>query len=141
MKLSKVEEGRALALHENSIIVDLHSDIIANIAERRNRGEKAILGNVYAPLMKKGGVDARCMMVGGDNVTDRVIFALGVRPTAGGVYDLEVDSTSRTLRAIDCFYSDLEESSDQLSLATSAEDIEKAKKQGKIAAILALEGR
>ena len=49
-------------------------------------------------------------------------------------------ATKRALQLLDTFYTELEANSDKMRLATKADDIEAAKSDGKVAAVLSLEG-
>jgi len=73
--------------------------------------------------MKQGGLTAE-------------FFSLYIRPW----YVAHGGAARRTLDMIDAVYRAVERHPNQLMLATSAADIRKAKKQGKIAALMGIEG-
>ena len=92
------------------------------LAEKRRLGERSEEGHIDLPRLREGGVTAQ-------------IFALFVSPNY-----FPRGAATQALRLLDAFYQELEENADQLTLATSATDIEGAKVEGKVAGILSLEG-
>jgi len=113
----KVDAGK---LHRESIVFDGHCDtLLAVLTGKRRLGERSSEG---LPRMREGGVTAQ-------------IFAIC---TCSG--HLPGGPLKQALRMLDAFYRELEDNPDSLVLATSATDIERAKREGRVAAILGLEG-
>ena len=117
--------SRAKELHEQAIVVDGHNHIGIELRKKRHMGQKAVFSNVYAPLIRQGGVNVLVFVVGGDSVS----------LTAGS--DLPLWGS---LESLDMMWLEAEESSDTMAICLNASDIDKALKEGKIALILALEG-
>ncbi len=110
-------------LHNNAIIVDGHCDTLGDVLEgTRTLGERSSLGQVDLPRLQAGGVTAQ-------------IFACFVP-----VDQYRRGATRHALQRMDRFFQALEAHPHALTLATSAADIRKAKRAGKIAGILGLEG-
>ena len=110
-------------LHQESIVFDAHCDTLQEVlAGKRRLGECSEEGHLDLPRLREGGVTAQ-------------IFALFVSPNC-----FPRGAARQSLRLLDIFYQELEENADQLTLATSASDIERAKVEGKVAGILSLEG-
>lgn len=110
-------------LHNNAIVVDGHCDTLGDVLEGlRGLGERSPLGQVDLPRLKEGGVTAQ-------------IFACFVP-----VDQYRHGATKHALQRMDMFFQALEAYPNTLTLATSAADIRKAKRAGKIAGILGLEG-
>jgi len=110
-------------LHQESIVFDAHCDTLQEVlAGKRRLGERSEKGHADLPRLREGGVTAQ-------------IFALFVSPNY-----FPRGAARQALRLLDAFYQEMEENADQLTLATSASDIEKAKAEGKVAGILSLEG-
>ncbi len=110
-------------LHSESIVFDAHCDVLQDVLEGKRRlGERSAEGHVDLPRLREGGVTAQ-------------IFALFVRPD-----HFPRGAASQALRLLDAFYQELDDNADQLTLATRARDIERAKTEGKVAGILSLEG-
>jgi membrane dipeptidase len=110
-------------LHRESIVFDAHCDTLQEVlADKRRLGERSEEGHIDLPRLREGGVTAQ-------------IFALFVSPNyfPGG-------AARQALRLLDVFYQEMEENADQLTLATTAGDIKRAKVEGKVAGILSLEG-
>lgn len=113
----------ALALHRRAIVCDAHCDTILELERRgRSLGERSNVGHVDLPRLQEGGVTAQ-------------VFALYVED----VY-LPAQAIRRTLQLLDRFYRELAANGDRMLLATRAADIRRAKEEGKVAAILGLEG-
>lgn len=116
---------QALAIHRRAIVIDTHNDITTPMTN----DDYDLSGTPPGPYrtsiarMKQGGLSAE-------------FFSLYVRPwyvTHGG-------AARRTLDMIDSVYRAVERHPQDLVLATSAADIRRAKRQGKIAALMGIEG-
>ena len=132
--LTAEQEERACKLHKSSIVVDTHNDTILHLmdsppfitssteapAPRRSLGEISEHGQIDIPRIKMGGVD--CML-----------FAMYVSP----------QYTSRFLRLIqmlDKFQREVEVNCDSIKVATSYDEIMNTVKDGRIAAVITVEG-
>jgi membrane dipeptidase len=116
---------RALEIHKKAIVVDTHNDITTPMTndDYDLGGPPPIPYRTSIESMKKGGLTAE-------------FFSLYVKPhyaTKGG-------AARRTLDMIDAVYRAVERHPNDLMLATTAADIRRAKKQGKIAALMGIEG-
>jgi membrane dipeptidase len=139
LNLSKEEEERASAIHRKATVVDTHNDTILDLMKgaatsytskaptpyrefslQRRLGERSDKGHIDIPRIREGGVDC-------------LFFAMYVSPTFRA-------RLRRLMQMLDVFYSELEVNHDQIVLATRYEDVIDAKKNGKIAAILSVEG-
>ena len=116
---------RALAIHRRAIVVDTHNDITSPMTN----DDFDLSGNPPVPYrtnierMKKGGLTAE-------------FFSLYIRPwyvTHGG-------AARRTLDMIDALYRAVERHPRDLMFATSVADIRQAKRQGKVACLMGIEG-
>lgn len=116
-------------LHRDAIVIVGHSDIVASDVDiRRESGERNVLVRRHLPTLRAGGVTAVCDHVGGD-------APYGYLPAT----KLCTDYQQRYMRALDHLFSELEETTDFI-LATTTEDIRRAKRDGRIAVIVCLEG-
>ncbi|NIN52740.1 MAG: hypothetical protein GTN80_06200, partial [Nitrososphaeria archaeon] len=43
VEIGKAEEERALTIHQKAIVIDLHSDTMIDVVERRSVGERAVI--------------------------------------------------------------------------------------------------
>ncbi|MGQ9625577.1 MAG: dipeptidase [Anaerolineae bacterium] len=110
-------------LHKESIVFDAHCDTLLEVLDGKRRlAERAEKGHVDLPRLKEGGVTAQ-------------IFAIFARQQY-----LPSGAAKEALRILDTFYRELKANEESLLLAISAADIERAKREGKVAAILSLEG-
>jgi membrane dipeptidase len=113
----------ALALHRGAIVCDSHCDtILALDRQKRSLGERSELGHADLPRLLEGGVTAQ-------------VFALFVEDEY-----LPGEAVRRTLQMLDLFYREAEANADKVLVATSAADIRRAKLEGRVAAVLGIEG-
>jgi membrane dipeptidase len=116
-------------IHKDAIVVVGHSDIIASDVDwRREAGERNVLDRRHLATLRAGGVTVICDHVGGD-------APYGYLPATR----LSTDYLQRFMRALDHTYSELSES-DTFVLATTTDDIRRAKREGKMAVVICLEG-
>lgn len=119
----------AARIHSESIIIDAHCDTILEVAaalatpglEKRDFFEKTERGDIDLPRLKEGGVTCQVM----------ALYIEGQYKPAR--------SARRLLELLDGFYSLLDESED-FHLATTAADIERAKREGHVCGLLSIEG-
>jgi membrane dipeptidase len=117
--------NRARELHEQTIVVDGHNHIMLELPKRRNRGDRAVFSNYYAPLIRKGGVNVLMTNIGGDNTNltnDSDLMLWG------------------SLWVVDMLWQEAEESRDTISICRNCKDMDAALSQGKIAIFLTMEG-
>jgi membrane dipeptidase len=116
---------RALAIHRSSIVVDTHNDILSFMIDDNYDIGTSSAGKYHTDLarMKQGGLTAEFFSV----YIDRK-------------YATEGGSARRALDMIDYVYRAIEQHPRELMFATSTADIRRAKAQGKIAALMGIEG-
>jgi membrane dipeptidase len=114
---------RPAALHEEAIIVDTHIDTpLRLLNEGFDLTGRDAYGHVDLPRMKEGGLDA-------------AFFSIWVDPKK-----YKTDASHRALEVISTVYEQVERHPDQLVLARTADDIRRAKREGKVALLMGLEG-
>lgn len=115
--------------HEASIVIVGHSDIVASDVDwRRESGELSVLERRHLPTLRAGGVTAICDHVGGD-------AQYGYLPATR----LTTTYLQRFMRALDHTHSEIAES-EHFVLARTTADIRRAKREGRIAVVICLEG-
>ncbi len=116
---------RALAIHRSAIVVDTHNDILSMMTDDNYDLSVSSVGKYHTDFarMKQGGLTAEFFSV----YVDRKYV------TEGG-------SARRALDMIDYVYRAVERHPRELLFATSTADIRRAKAQGKIAALMGIEG-
>ncbi|HSL94253.1 MAG TPA: dipeptidase [Bacillota bacterium] len=114
---------QAARLHAESLVVDAHCDtVLRMIRSDFALGEEHPDGHIDLPRLKRGGVDLQ-------------FFALYIEP------QFKPDrSAKRVLQLLDAFYREQAANADALSVALSVSDIKEARQQGKVAALLSIEG-
>jgi membrane dipeptidase len=132
--LTEAQAERARKIHESSLVVDTHNDTILHlirappfiasdttpIPPRRTLGERSEHGQIDIPRIREGGVDC-------------LFFAMYVSP----------QHSSRLLRLVqmlDAFQLEIEKNPDTIAIATSHREITETVKDGKIAAVITVEG-
>ncbi len=116
---------RALQIHRRAIVVDTHNDVTTPMTN----DDFDLSGTPPAPYrtnitrMKQGGMTAE-------------FFSLYIKPW----YVEHGGAARRTLDMIDSVYRAVERHPNDLMFATSVADIRRAKRQGKIAALMGIEG-
>jgi membrane dipeptidase len=116
---------QALAIHRKAIVIDSHNDITTSMTndDYDLSGAPPVPYRTSIDRMKEGGLTAE-------------FFSVYIKPnyaTSGG-------AARRTLDMIDSVYRACERHPNDLMCATSVADIRRAKKQGKIAALMGIEG-
>jgi membrane dipeptidase len=122
-------EERAARLHKQAIIVDGHNDIPSVIlASNYDLGTKSARTHTDLARMKAGGIT-------GEFFSIYVEGELAEKPTSHGGGALR-----RAIDLIDVTYGQVERHPAELTLATTAADIRRAKREGKIAVLRGIEG-
>src|ERR1044072_8713500 len=116
---------RALQIQRRAIVIDTHNDVTTPMTndDFDLSGEPPAPYKTNLERMKKGGLTAD-------------FFSLYVRPW----YVEHGGSARRTLDMIDSVYRAVERNAKDLMIATSVADIRRAKRTGKIAALMGIEG-
>lgn len=116
---------RALAIHRQAIVVDTHNDITTMMTDDDYDLGTSSIGKYHTDLarMKEGGLTAE-------------FFSIYVDKK----YVAEGGSARRAMDMIDMVYRAAEKYPGQLMMATSAADIRRAKRAGKVAALMGIEG-
>lgn len=116
-------ERRALDLHFRSIVIDTHVDTTQRLLEPGfDLAARHPTGSVDIPRLREGGVSA-------------VFFAVWVPGTVTGA-----EAVSRALAQIDAIHNEVSRHADDLALARTASDIERANSNGRIAILIGIEG-
>jgi membrane dipeptidase len=116
---------KALKLHRSAIVVDGHNDIPTIMVDDNYDIATPSAGKYHTDLarMKQGGMTGE-------------FFSIYV----DGKYAKEGGAARRALDLIDVVYRAAERYPNQLMMATSVEEIRRAKREGKIAALMGIEG-
>lgn len=120
--LNEEMELRARQIHDKFIVFDAHCDTILSVLEGARRlGDRSENGHIDIPRLIAGGVNAQ-------------VFAVFVRP------EWYNDPVHNTLKGISTLKKEIEQNRKNIMFAYSSEDIDKAAKQGKVSALLSIEG-
>jgi membrane dipeptidase len=113
----------AKELHARSLVLDTHADTTQPlIYESFDLGPRASIGHVDIPRMREGGLDA-------------VFFSIWMPGTLSGP-----EVVKRSLRQIDAVREQVRRHPQDLVLARTAAEVRAAQRNGKIAALLGMEG-
>jgi membrane dipeptidase len=114
---------RAKQLHFSSIVIDTHDDTTQRFLDGGfDLGTRNALGSIDIPRMKEGGLGA-------------IFFSIWIPSKITGP-----EAVTRGRAQIDAVREQVHKHSNDLALATTADGIRDAHKQGKIAALIGIEG-
>jgi membrane dipeptidase len=115
--------ARARKLHFSSIVVDTHDDTTQRFLDGKfDLGPRDTRGSIDIPRMKEGGLGA-------------IFFSIWMPSKVTGP-----EAVKRALVQIDAVREQVRKHPGDLALATTADEIRAAHKQGKIAALMGVEG-
>jgi membrane dipeptidase len=109
-------------LHDRSVVVDCHNDLILLVAYHRQHGRADYFRERCIPELRRGGVDVQVVPIFIDDQ---------YRPEG---------ALRQALSLIEIFYDEAEKNADAVSVCMTGDDLEAALSNGKIALVLALEG-
>jgi membrane dipeptidase len=119
-----VSDAEVERVHRSALLIDTHNDITSRTVEGYDIGKRQTATHTDVPRLREGGVGA-------------VIFAVYVSSS----YARDKTAAHRTLAMIDTVRHDIiARNPGDFALATDAAGIEAARRQGKIAALLGIEG-
>jgi len=114
---------KARKLHFSSIVVDTHNDTTQRFLDGKfDLGTRSSAGSIDIPRMREGGLGA-------------IFFSIWIPSKVTGP-----EAVNRAITQIDAVREQVRRHSNDLVLATTAAEIREARKQGKIAALMGVEG-
>ncbi len=120
----KVSEAEVMRVHKSALLIDTHNDITSRTVEGYDIGRNKGDGHTNIAGLRAGGVGAQ-------------FFAVFV----GANYVKDNHSANRALQMIDTVRHDIiEKYPAHFKFSLTADDIETAHKEGKIAALMGIEG-
>lgn len=114
--------GRARRIHFSSIVLDTHIDTTPKLQRDWKFTEEHEDGHVDLPRMKRGGLNA-------------LFFSIYMSGTVTGP-----KAVNDSLERIAAVYKLADDLPDEIAVCTTAEQVRKARRQGKIAALMGMEG-
>src|SRR5260221_3423056 len=115
--------ARAKKLHFSSIVVDTHDDTTQRFLDGKfDLGPRSATGSIDIPRMKEGGVGA-------------IFFSIWIPSKVTGP-----EAVDRAMTQIDAVREQVRKHPKDMALATTAAEVREARKQGKIAALIGVEG-
>lgn len=115
--------ARAKKLHYSSIVVDTHDDTTQRfLDEKFDIAERHTDGSIDLPRMRQGGLDA-------------IFFSIWIPSKITGP-----GAVNRAIEQIEAVRGQVKNHPRELALATTAAEVRAAHKQGKIAALMGVEG-
>lgn len=105
-----------------AIVVDTHLDLLPDLEAKHRQGRRNVLLEDYMDSFKKGHVDV---------IVSSIFIDSALLPEMG---------LKRALAQIAAFYDELDSCGGQFVLATNTKEILEARRQGKLAVMLAFEG-
>lgn len=112
----------AAAIHRDAIVIDTHCDTLGRVLEGRRRlGERSDDGQFDLSRALSGGLTAEVMAT----------FVSDARPG---------DGIRQSIDFIDTFHQEIDAAASLALLATRGDDVRRAKREGRVALILGMEG-
>jgi membrane dipeptidase len=122
MKVDSISE-KTRKLHFSSIVVDTHDDTTQRFLDGKfDLGTRSSTGSIDIPRMREGNLSA-------------IFFSIWIPSKVTGP-----EAVDRALVQIDAVREQVRRHPNDLALATTATEIREARKQGKIAALMGVEG-
>ena len=114
---------KARKLHFSSIVVDTHDDTTQRFLDGKfDLGVRSDTGSIDIPRMKEGGLGA-------------IFFSIWIPSKI-----IDAEAVNRAMIQIDAVREQVRKHPNDLVLATTAAEVREARKQGKIAALMGVEG-
>jgi membrane dipeptidase len=121
---NKISDAEVRKVHQSVLLIDTHNDVPSDTVKGVDIGKRRDRGHTDLPRLREGGVGA-------------VFFAAYVSAD----YVKRNQSAHRALEMIDTIRHDIvERYPNDFALALTADDIERAHRNGKIAALIGVEG-
>src|SRR5258708_1736383 len=115
--------ARAKKLHFSCIVVDTHDDTTQRFLDGKfDIGERSSSGSIDVPRMKEGGLGA-------------IFFSIWIPSKVTGP-----EAVNRAMTQIDAVREQVRKHPKDMTQATTAAEVREARKQGKIAALIGVEG-
>jgi membrane dipeptidase len=115
-------QKEAAEIHTEALVFDAHHDILIDVLNHHQKGVRGRLNSYWAPKLMAGGVNVQVLPI---YVDTQYLPEMALRIT---------------LKMVEAFHADLETDSSIISPAYSFKDVEHLLMDGRIPAILALEG-
>jgi len=128
---SEVVVAQALRIHQDAIVIAGHTDICPDVAKRQRSGETGSFVARHAPVLRKGGISAVCDHVAGDA---QYLIDFPFRNT------LAANRLKFGLQGVEAIYREQQASPNDVSVATTVDEIVRAKAEGKVAIVICFEG-
>lgn len=131
IELSRSQEERAMRLHREAIVIDTHSDTLMQLTQQsasvrrqpfRKLGERSAAGHIDLPRLIEGGVTCQT-------------FSMYT-----GLTSSYPNALKTALLMVDSFYTGMQDNREKIVNVRNSEEIVKAKKDGKVGALLSIEG-
>ncbi len=113
---------RARRVHEAAFVIETHADTTPKFETDWDFAARHDEGHVDVPRLREGGFDG-------------VFWSIWMGPTPG-----DGTATKRAVRRIDSVYEAARRWPEHLAVATSADDVRRASREGKIACLIGVEG-
>lgn len=126
IRLDQQQEERALGLHINSLIIDMHSDVHLDVVRSRGRGETQVFERRHLPRWEKGGVN--------------IVVLNSLAKFGPDKYPYRTSPVHNFLLMADAIKQEVAESSDRFFEVLYPDDVSRAQEERKIGFILGLEG-
>lgn len=121
-------------------VIAVHTDFIADIAETHFEGGSAALATNHLATLRTGGIDCICEHVIGDTFEALCFPTRAIHQATGAGQRYPPSSLKHALRLLVALLVDVEQSSGDFVVATTAAEIRSAAARGRIAVVLCFQG-
>ncbi|NNF98191.1 MAG: hypothetical protein HKM93_02345 [Desulfobacteraceae bacterium] len=131
---------KAKKIHDESVVVCMHTDLIGDVAERHSLGEHGVLSRRQADLFKKGGINCVSDHVIGDTFETQAFPSKDLLHSLWGGKLFNPSHVKHAMKILSYMLDDIDESSKDFTVATSVADIRKAAEEDRVAVVLCFQG-
>jgi len=132
--------ANAWRIHQETLVVAMHTDLIGDVAERHSWGEHRVLRDRHAGIFRRAGIRCICDHVIGDTFETQCFPS---KDLLFGLYGERAYNPSRlkhSMKILEYMLADLDESHEDFALARSVAEIRRTAGSGRIAVVLSTQG-
>jgi len=131
---------RAQQIHEDNVVVAVHTDVIGDVAERHSKGEKGVLKSNHTERFKQGGISCICDHVIGDTFETQSFPSAELLHAYNASRPYNPSLLKHSLKNLEYMLEDIEESSSEWALATTVDEMISNASNDMMSIVLCLQG-
>ncbi|RJQ07112.1 MAG: hypothetical protein C4551_07215 [Bacillota bacterium] len=131
---------RAKKIHEETLIVAVHTDLIGDVAERHSVGESRVLGRLQAGLFRTAGIKCVSDHVIGDSFETQSFPTRDLLTAFQGGKVYNPSMVKHGMKILSYMLRDIDESHEDFAVARTVGEIKSVAGSGRIAVVLCTQG-